>query len=81
MLWHLHDLQKRPTDCTYFVMYIDPADSVYAYNHFLDNFSLFTPSQLSACAQYLNFCANNITDPSGASGAKEMLDKYWIKFI
>jgi len=80
MLWHLRDFENRPTDCTYFVMDIDPAGSKSAYNHSLEKFSLFTPSQLSASALYLNFCATHIPNSSGASWAKRMLDNYWIKY-
>ena len=78
IIWHLKNKDGRPIDYTFFVLDRD-VDSDAQIAHQKEKYSLFTAAQLKAVAAYVKYCADELSDSSGASYATRLYDSYWYK--
>jgi hypothetical protein len=82
MVWYLKNFGNRMEishDHTLHSLDNHPNDQNLADNH-KDRFSLFTTEQLTACAKFVKYCANDKTGFTDNDFAKKIYESYWTQF-
>lgn len=81
MIWYLKNFGSDEvwSDHTLYSLDNHAKDPKLAEYH-KERFSLFTPEQLSACATFVKFCANDETDFTDTYFAKKKYERYWSRY-